>query len=240
MPVALTLARSLGGRIATAGGESRWITGEAAREAAAQGLRRALTLTPEGDWGERALAAFQQAFAAAGGVVSSAQRYDATTTDFSEPIRTLLAIDASKERHRALTNLLGSKPEFEPRRRDDADLVFFAARGDNARQIAPQLRFHRATGLPIYATAQVYSGGEPGTDLNGVHFCDGPWMLDSSGIWADARNETQAMFPGRAAELTRLSALGSDAYFPALPLARHQGRSESGQVGKRGRSGWGT
>ncbi len=194
----------------------------AARDAAAQGLRRALTLTPRGEWGERALDAFQQAFAAEGGVVSSAERYDATATDYAEPIRALLAINDSRARHRALTSLLGSKPEFEPRRRADADLVFFAARGEAAQQMAPQLRFHRASGLPLYATAQVYPGGEPSSDLHGVRFCDGPWMTDSAGIWADARNAMQALFPTRASELARLAALGYDAYTLALSLAQER------------------
>ncbi len=194
----------------------------AARDAAAQGLRRALTLTPQGEWGERALDAFTQAFAERGGVVSRAERYDASAIDFADPIRALLAINDSRERHRALTNLLGVKPEFEPRRRGDADLIFFAARGAAVRQMAPQLRFHRASGLPIYATAQVYSGGEPSAELNGVRFCDGPWMTESAGLWASARNEAQVLFPNRAADLTRLNALGYDAYALVSLLAQQR------------------
>lgn len=194
----------------------------AAHDAAAQGLRRALTLTSDDEWGERARKSFEQEFASQGGVVSSAQRYDTASTDFSQPIRSLLAIDASNERHRALTSLLGAKPVFEPRRRADADLIFFAARGEAVRQMAPQLRFHRASGLPIYATASVYAGGEPSTDLNGVRFCDGPWMTDGSGVWADARNQTLALFPGRAPELARLNALGHDAYTLVNLLAQQR------------------
>ena len=153
---------------------------------------------------------FQQLLAAGGRIVASA-RYAAGVQDYGEPLRQLLGIDASTERQRALTATLGLRLQFEPRRRDDADFIFFAARPDQARQIASQLRFNRALGLPIYSLAQIYDGRDT-ADLNGVRFCDMPWMLDAAGPWAQLRGDFTAAFPKRGKDSTRLQAMGYDAH----------------------------
>jgi uncharacterized protein len=46
--------------------------------------------------------------------------------------------------------------EYEPRRRQDADFLFLAARPNEALLMRPQLRFHYAGDLPIYATSSLY------------------------------------------------------------------------------------
>jgi len=173
---------------------------------------RAVALVPEGEWGERVLRAFQQRFAELGGTVADARTYVDTARDHSEPIRALLALDASEGRHNALTGILGIKTKFEPRRRDDVDLIFMAARPDQATLIWPQFRFHRAADLPAYATAVVYDGEAPEADLNGLRFCDMPWMLSREGEWTTLRNQLKSLFPDRGREYSRLLALGHDAY----------------------------
>ena len=53
-------------------------------------------------------------------------------------------IDAAIEsdaRGEDLAAMLGTPLEFEPARRTDADLIFRAARADDARALRPQLRF---------------------------------------------------------------------------------------------------
>jgi len=158
----------------------------------------------------------QQAFAARlqalGGTVVAAGTYAPDSRDHSEEIRALLLLDASDERHRAVTTILGGKTEFEPRRRQDVDLIFIGARPDQARLLGPQFRYFRADPLPIYATAAVYDGGPIAADLNGLRFCDMPWMLATEGNWAELRGELRGMFPARGRETARLSALGHDAY----------------------------
>ena len=70
----------------------------------------------------------------------------------------------------------------------------------------------RKGSLPIYATAQVFDGDPPVADLNGLRFCDMPWMMASDGEAAQLRGRMKAMFPTRPKEYTRLLALGHDAY----------------------------
>lgn len=185
---------------------------QAAEYAVASQEYRAVTLVPEGDWGERVARAFRERLEALGGTVVAAGTYAGADRDHSAPIRVLLALDASEERHRSLTIALGTKTQFQPRRREDVDLVFIAARPEQARLIGPQLRFHRAGDLPIYATSLIYDGDAPAPDLNGLRFCDMPWMLAQDGPIAARRSQLRTLFPARPREYTRLLALGHDAY----------------------------
>lgn len=185
---------------------------QAAERAITERQFRAVTLTPTGDWGDRVLRAFKERLEALGGSVVDSGTYDPTQRDYSDPIRALLGIDASEERHRALTNVLGAQTVFQPRRRDDINLVFIAARPEQAKLLGPQLRFHRTGELPIYATSAIYDGDAPDADLSGLRFCDMPWMTAQDGDAAQLRGQLKALFPARPKEYTRLLALGHDAF----------------------------
>lgn len=195
---------------------------QVAEHAIAARQARAVTLVPEGDWGERIARAFQERFEALGGTLLAAGTYVPTERDYSAPIRALLALDDSEERHRALTSALGARTQFQPRRRDDLDLVFIAARPEQARLLGPQLRFHRTGELPIYATATIYDGDVPGPDLAGLRFCDMPWMMAPDGDAAALRGQLRALFPSRPKEHARLLALGHDAYTLVQLIERGQ------------------
>ena len=180
-----------------------------AEQAAAQGDRRAIALVPQTEWGDRVLAALDQRLRELGGAVIKSARYKPGAVDYSDGIQDLMNLQASQSRHNALTAIIGEKSEFEPRRRDDADFIFMAARPSEAHMIWPQFRFYRATGLPIYATSLVYNGSAD-NELNGVRFCDMPLMLQADGTWANFRSEVAGL-PGLQVQ-PRLFALGYDAY----------------------------
>jgi uncharacterized protein len=190
----------------------------AARQAIGQQLFRAVMLLPEGAWGDRIALAFEQALSEAGGAVIERRRYAPGTADFSEPIKDLMRVTDSEARYRELVNVLGSRPVFETRRRGDIDLVFFAGRPVDGRQIWSQFRFHRAQDLPAFATALIYDPQQGVTgDLIGTRFCDQPWVVDP---------QRAPSVVGAAAELAnlrdqpRLFAMGVDALMLARELSQ--------------------
>lgn len=207
----------------------------AAERAWLEGHNQALVLAPQGEWGGRVLAAFARHWNGLGGTVLAAEVYDPAATDFAAPLQRLLAIDASRARARALERLLGRPLTFEPRRRQDADLVFLAAFPDQARQIRPQLRFYYAGDLPVYATSAVYTGHPDPVrdrDMDGIRFPDIPWVLEGGHPLAEA---LRRLWPEESARLLRLHALGADAYrlLPELPrLAAFPFESVRGATGR--------
>lgn len=207
----------------------------AADDAGSKNLRRAVVLVPEGDWGARVLAAFESRLQQWGGRIVGAARYRQGVSDQSEAIAQLMGVAASEERHRALTGALGTRTVFEARRRGDIDFVFLGARGQDARVLLPQFRFHRASGLPHYATALVYDG-RPDAELAGLRFCDMPFMLDAQNAWAQERT-LAARLPADAA-YPRLYALGRDAYDVAVSLQRGTLRVGDAYAGATGRLEW--
>ncbi|MEN8761961.1 MAG: penicillin-binding protein activator [Thiogranum sp.] len=179
------------------------------------GHRQVIALVPDTAWGQRVLTAFQEQFSALGGEVLETGRYAPNSADFKAPIQAALNLDISKTRHRALERLLGQKLEYEPRRRQDAEAVFLLAFPKQARQLKPQLRFHHAGDIPVYSTSHVFgaaSGTSIDRDMDGLLFCDIPWVLDHEGPWAEQREKLRTAWPDRSQHHQRLFALGFDAY----------------------------
>ncbi len=196
---------------------------QVAERAWQDGLSEALAIVQEGSWGERILNSFRERWEELGGTLLEAQTYDAKGQDFSRPILTLLDIDESKARRSQMQRTLIQNVKYEPRRRQDVDFVFFAAKPKIARQIRPLLQFHHAAGIPVYATSHLYAGSPDAMkdgDLEGVKFPDIPWLLASEKGSRLSQDALAALFPEARRSYQRLYAMGIDS-FNLLP---HLGR----------------
>jgi len=203
---------------------------DVARRAWQDGHRHAISLAPQGEWGERVQAAFADEWNRLGGSLLDHPTYDPAETDHSRVISATLNLDASKARQTGLVRLLGRQLEFEPRRRQDVDFIFLLATPEQARLIRPQLSFFRAQRVPVYSTSHVYTGRPDRSrdlDLNGIRFCDMPWMLETDGGWQDLKQSIAERWPDGAASHARFYALGIDAY----RITPYLGRFESGLFG---------
>ena len=206
----------------------------AALRAAQDGHQRAVVLAPDTDAGRRMARSFADAFNEAGGEVLGSQIYDPRDRDFSVEITGLLLINESRARHQRLQRHLGRSLEFEPRRRQDVDLLFLAARAGEALLIRPQLRFHYASELPIYATSAIYDPARAdNTDLDGVLFADMPWRVGVRDMELMRRFDA---FGTHAVERSgRLFAFGMDAYRLVPLLHNRSAVLESGMEGVTGK-----
>jgi len=188
---------------------------EAARLAWHQGLRHCVALVPNDDWGERVYAAFEQEWQMLGGTLLESRAYDDAQTDHGQAISNVLNLDTSNARHQALVRRLGTRLEFEPRRRQDVDFVFLVASPRQARLLRPQLSFYHASRLPVFATSRVYTGRpDPArdSDMDGISFCDMPWTLEQRGDWRHLQQAVAEFWPDNSERYARLYALGIDAY----------------------------
>ena len=204
------------------------------------GHSRATVIRPDTDWGLRVTAAFNDAWIALGGEIAEEQTYGREDQQIATAIKRMLDIDDSQQRAKKLRWVLGEDVEFEPRRRHDVDLVFMAAFPRQARQIRPQLKFHRASEVAVYATSHVYQGSqnrERDRDLDGVVFGDMPWLLTPEAAEPRLRNEIQTHWSDSATRYSRLYAFGVDAFrliphlgrLRTLPYADYEG--VTGRIG---------
>ena len=191
-----------------------------ARRAYADGARTAIALVPfdSSGWGLRLLNSFRAEFEALGGRLLEYETYDTAARDFSAPIEALLNLDLSMQRSTQLERLLGMNLSFEPRRRDDADMIFLAApdRG-MARLLAPALRLYLTGGdpLPVYANTDIHEPADAARDgdLNDIVFPDAPWLLAPDPSGTELRRTLQSYWPQRAAGGNlRFYGMGVDAY----------------------------
>lgn len=186
---------------------------QAADRILGSGLSRGIVMVPANDWGMRIAASFGEALQAGGGRLLEVRTYIPGLPDYSQEITRVLRVDESKERHQRVEGIVGESLEFEPRRRQDAEFVFLGAMPRDARQIRPQLRFHYAQDLPVFATSSVFSPGESsGRDLDGIVFDDMPWVLADDGQFSALRSRLELIWPASTGRRARLYALGYDAY----------------------------
>ncbi len=125
--------------------------------------------------------------------------------------------------------------------RDDVDVIFLGAPPAIARGVQPQLRFQYADDIPVYATSHVFSGEiapAQDQDLDGIVFCDIPWVLHADNAWRDTLE--QALPKNRQTNFPRFLALGIDAY-QLLPYLDYLGdrphKQIEGQTGLLGMDG---
>ena len=194
----------------------------AARRVLEDHHRRGVALVPSGEWGTRVLAAFKQELLSGGGDLIAVGQIETARTDYSATITEVLGISESTARYHRLESTLGTKLQFEPRRRGDIEFIFSPAPANVERLLRPQLRFHFAGDLPDYATSDAF---EPDVRINeeleGLMFPDMPWMLGgdlADAVHAAARDAWPSGGPHRG----RLFAFGFDAFRLAQAL-QHAG-----------------
>lgn len=199
---------------------------QAAEKIWLDGGRRPVVLAPQGEWGDRVAGAFEQRWGSLGGEIAGVGRYDAQTHDYTATITSVLHLDESEARHREIQKWLARNVEFEPRRRADTDAVFIVARPIQAQGLRPQLQFHRAGDLPIYATSHAWNGQlspDQVQDMKGIMLADIPWLLANGTGDSDTRNEIALHLPASTSAYARLYAMGMD----ALRLVPHLKRLNS-------------
>ena len=196
---------------------------QVAQRVTADGRMRGLLLLPNNEWGQRVFKAFDTELKTLGGTIAAMRFYDPASRDYSQPITQLLLIDESRARSNALSATIGTRLEFEPRRRGDAQFVFVGAQPVQGRSLRPALRFHLAEDLPVYATSDIFEpDAEANSDLEGVIFPDMPWVISPDAVSTQLRTALSKHWPVRARGRGRLYAFGFDAYrlVPLLKAGR--------------------
>lgn len=188
---------------------------DAAHYAKNEKYNKALIVASESVIGQRMSNAFNTTFTANGGQVLGAESIPEDGYDYSRQLTRLLAINSSHSRKRNLEKLLGTSLEFEPAIRADIDVIFMAVNSEHARLLKPQLKFHHAGDVPVLGTAMVFSGEadkKTDRDLTGVRFNEVPWLLSDAASNSRLYSVVTGSRPDASAGISRLMALGIDAY----------------------------
>jgi len=192
----------------------------AARRVLEDHHRHGVAIAPAGDWGTRVLSAFKQELQSGGGDLIGTAVIEGGRTDYSAPITDVLRISDSTARWQRLESILGTRLQFEPRRRNDIEFIFAPAPANMERLLRPQLRFHYAGDIPTYATSDAF---EPDTraneELEGLLFPDMPWMLGGE-LTEAVRAAAREAWPTGGPYRGRLFAFGFDALRLAQALRR--------------------
>ena len=192
-----------------------------AQRAWLEGHRNALILAPESDNGngKRSAEAFANEWDKLGGTVLKTSFYNARdSVKLTDVIEEVLLVDDSQRRDKLMEQLLGvSSLQFEPRRRQDVDMIFLEAQPQLGRQIKATLALWFAADIPVYATRRIYDGVEDKKNdsiISGVRFSTLPWYFQNNG----SEKAIVDRFAKPQAEYSFLYALGVDAYklYPRL------------------------
>lgn len=200
---------------------------------AAQDIRHALVLIPQGEWGDRVEAALLQRMADNDSKALDVERFF-RDENLRAVTAELLGITVSRDRAIQVERTIGLDVEFEPRRRQDAEAIVMVAEPTIARQFKPLFAFYFGGDLPVYSPSIVYEGTpDPSRDrdLDQVIFTDTPWVLDDDN---ELRSQAEKHLSGTRGQLGRLFAMGADAWqlSKRLPLLRQvESASVSGQTG---------
>lgn len=180
-----------------------------AHQAHHSGLKTALIISSKDTWGYRVTEALKSEWQSEGGTVSDSLYFN-SQTNLTQEIAQLLHINPKADR--ALMHKENNKSALANQRRQDFDVIFIFAQPDMGRQIVPLLRFYYADNVPLYSISAIYSGRPnpaKDKDLNGITFCETPWLIQQAHQPSDSPEQ-----------FDRLYALGRDAYVLSQSLPR--------------------
>ncbi|MGB6977357.1 MAG: penicillin-binding protein activator [Gammaproteobacteria bacterium] len=209
-------------------------TQQAATKAWNDGHRRAIIIAANAPWAQNIANVFSQQWRSLGGQVVANSTFN-SSSEINSTVGQALRINPSEVRNKNLQNTLRTRVNSL------ADMVFIVALPQQARQIPPFLKFYYAGDLAVYATSAIYSGTpspNQDQDLNGVQFCDIPWVLNSSAELPNnlalIRNRVMTLWPTPFARNPRLYALGVDAYGVMNQLNQLLAAPQTGMTGATG------
>lgn len=209
---------------------------EAAQKAYQDNRRRMIIIAPNTEWGKRSADAFTAQWNQLGGTVIATQYYDGMRT-ISKNIQTVLQISNAYQDQHQIERMVGKTIRFVPQRRHDFDSIFLVATPAMARQIELLLRFYFADNIPIYATSQIYNStanAAENADLDGIQFCDMPWILSPTPAQLATQQRIQTLWPKNYNALSQFYAMGIDAYQIMTQLNRMQSNTQQGIPGATG------
>ena len=150
---------------------------------------------------------------------------------YSDSLEKVLHLKQSQVRSIKVNKIAGSSLNFQLRRRQDVDVIFLLAGSfEQARSIAPLLKFHFAGDIPKFATSKIYYGprDEGNRDLNGITLVDMPEMVNSPHLTRKKKEITGD------SNSQRLHALGLDAFIVQYFLNLHDTKNELVFLGHSG------
>ncbi len=169
--------------------------------ASKRGHKKVIVVAPNNEWGQRISTTFQKLWAHKGG----------------ETIQ-ILNINPKEDLDTLIQTAL-QKSNKSPKK---ADMIFLVASPELARQLTPLINHYQKNALPVYATSSVYSGKpspKQDQDLDGIHFCDMPWVINQSMEQQENKSMLAEIWPS-SPNNPRYFALGMDAYQLASQLAQ--------------------
>lgn len=174
-----------------------------------RGLQHVYILISDDDFARRAAGAFKAELEARGGQLGGMATLPAGSVTYTDAIG-------------GLHMPAGSAPPDTDNPDTDSSIdggsggdtgIFISMRPTQARMLLPQLKVAKVN-LPVFATSHVYAGvddADDNGDLNGVEFCDSPWLFDAQpGL--PRHDDIGTLLPAAHGGAARLFAFGMDAW----------------------------
>jgi len=208
---------------------------QAAEHMLERGIRNAVIITATDDWAERSALAFRAQLENHNGSILGDARLKDGDINYAAAIRQAMnAVPTTGIAPQLPGAVAATDPGAAPA---PSVAVFISMRPQQARLLLPQLRLAGYTGVPVFATSHIYAGNpDPGQDrdLDGVEFCDAPWLFDIVPGLPHYRDISRVLDSARGAA-ARLFAMGLDAYslLPYLEwLSQHHDAYLPGATGQ--------
>jgi outer membrane PBP1 activator LpoA protein len=167
------------------------------------GRRVALVIVPASAYGQRIQSRFSETWRKFGGTIAAIKTYVPGSGDYASALSDTASLVGATPQGTA-PSLTNGAPDF----------ILLAANDRDARILKPSLE-SLGVELPIYAMSSFFNGrSTPGVDqdLDGMVFCDIPWVLDETEGGAFSARSLANQVQQTSPDSRKLIALGIDAY----------------------------